>query len=1678
MLRSGEKQKDSEAGIKEVKSIKFGLFNPKEIEEMAVCKISLDEGGNENSGNINDLKMGPIDYDIYNKAKCSTCNCDLYECPGHFGYIHLEKPVFHVGYIKECANLLNSICSNCGEILIDNYEQYEQINKIKDPKVRQSKIYNLCKNILFCNERIPRDGSLTNKEKKNSKFYKKGCQTEQIKYKVDNLKIIKKDQKSNKDNTTELKIISPEEVIKIFDKIADKNLELLGFNLTFINPKSMIIQNLAVCPPQIRPSVSFSSLISQDDLTLQYNQILNANSKLKKEIDKGATLTTIQSNFDILQANVAGLINNEISSNKVLKNGIPIKTLTNRLKGKEGRIRGNLMGKRVDFSARSVISPDPNLEVDQIGVPLSIAMNLTFPEKVIINEVKNGDKDRQEVSNKDKLEKLIKNGYDKYPGATTIIKKNGKIIHLKRCKNKSFIKLENGDIVLRHMLDGDYVVFNRQPSLHKMSMMGHRVKILPYFSFRLNLSVTTPYNADFDGDEMNLHFPQSLEVKSEIKNIMHVSNQMVSPQSNSPVMGIVQDTLIGCKIFTARDNFLTYEQVMNLLIWIDGFDLTKIPKPCIIKPKNLWSGKQIFSLIFPENLNYPGNKKDISDNLNLLDNYVEIRKGELITGIINKKTVGTSNKGIINSIWKDVNENEGEEDNSPYLRAMKFLGNCQKLINNFLLLTGWTIGISDIICNEETNIKNKEILTEMKNNIDNYLQQAKLGTLQSKPGKNMVDSFELKANQELYNASNEAGRFVQDSLSEKNHFKNMVSAGSKGKITNISQIMAFVGQQNVNGKRIPFYFSKRTLPHFLKDDYSPESKGFVESSFIKGLNPQEFFFHAMGGREGIIDTAIKTAETGYSERKLVKLLEDLMVSYDETVRNSEGEIIQFLYGEDGIAGEYIESQEFETLKMDDETLSKKFKFFENAPNNISFDILNKYMKKEIIENLKKIKLADLKSRLDKEFEIIKNNRDYMRKNILTFIDDSINIPVNINEIITKYKSKFNINNYSKSDLNPLNVLERVDKLKNELKAIIYHRNNQLNLDDDSNEGIFYMVLNYSLSTKNIIINHRLNKDAFEEICKKIKSKFEKAKVTPGEMVGSIASQSIGEPATQMTLNTFHLAGVSSVNVTLGVPRLKEILNLTKNIKTSSMTIYLKEKEGGYNNDDIYNLIAKMQYTTLLDILIKSEIYYDPDIKNSLFEKDKEIIDRYMLIEKEEIENENISGWVLRLVINTNKITINISDITKIIQHKIKNILIINNLESEDRKEILIRLKCTKDMDPKDREKTKSYEYLKLLEGYLLNLKISGIESVKKVYWKEEAKVKYAEKQEYKIEEEKVLETEGINLLKIFEIKEVDFKRTISNDIYEIFNTLGIEATRKVIIEEIRKVLLAYGIYINYRHLALLSDLMTHRGFLTSITRFGLKKTNYGPIRKATFEETVNTFLEAAIFNRKDKLKGISEKILLGKDGKFGTDCFDILNPDDLEDKSQNLIDGEILGTPYQRNSPDNNNSNKSNDKSNPDENNLFFGPETNDYNPSIQHSSYNKGKKNNKSAKSKDNKNNNYDPLLGQTYNSLNKYNESSNLYSQQAQRTEYNPENPPIPNLECSSPFYESPQPQDISGTAGFFSKDQNKRNLSQYAPSLPQNIGEELNKQKNNNATPFIQKDKNDDEEDEEEEEENNNK
>lgn len=563
--------------------------------------------------------------------------------------------------------------------------------------------------------------------------------------------------------------ITADECLKILGRISERDCELLGFNYQISRPEWLIISRLPVAPPPVRPSVSMgSNLRQEDDLTHQYQQILKANNMLKNHLNTANHI--ISENSQLLQFYCATLIDNEQAGQAVSRHksgGKAIKAIRARLKGKEGRLRGNLMGKRVDFSARTVITCDPTLDLDQLGVPRSIAENITIPEVVTPQNI-------------NELKRIIHNGPNTWPGAKYIKGEGGKLIDLNYARaSETFI--DYGYIVERHLMNDDFVLFNRQPSLHKMSIMGHRVKVLPFSTFRLNLSVTAPYNADFDGDEMNMFVPQSLETRAEVKEIMHVPRQIVSPQSHRPVMGIVQDALVGIMVFTYRDTFIELDLVMNLLMWIEDWD-GKIPAPAILKPKPLWTGKQILSLIIPDiNLEKKIGEIGGNDKYNSpRDGYVYINKGELITGIVCKKTVGSSHNSLIHIIFNEK---------GPFA-TKDFLSRCQRLVNNWLVNHGHTVGVQDTIAKTSVLKEIGEALSKAQGKVRQKLLKAQDGRLKCQPGKDMLETFEAKVNKVLNDARNEAGKLARESLDTHNKIILMVVCGSKGSDNNISQIMA------------------------------------------------------------------------------------------------------------------------------------------------------------------------------------------------------------------------------------------------------------------------------------------------------------------------------------------------------------------------------------------------------------------------------------------------------------------------------------------------------------------------------------------------------------------------------------------------------------------------------------------------------------------------------------------------------------------------------------------------------------------------------------------------------------------------------------------------------------------------------------------------------------------------
>jgi len=458
---------------------------------------------------------------------------------------------------------------------------------VRDRKRRFEMIWRLSKPKLICEADPPADDEdQPVKEKSGPQSRHGGCGNAQPEIRKSGLELWAswkaRKGEDEEDTTPEKRRIFPQEALGILKILSDETLEILGMNLDFARPEWMILSALPVPPPPVRPSISVDGSgqgqRGEDDLTFKLADILRANGQVKRSEVDGTPDHIRIDHCDLLQYHIATYMDNNIASIPPAqhKSGRPIKSIRARLKGKEGRLRQNLMGKRVDFSARTVITGDPNLSLDEVGVPRSIARNLTYPEMVT-------------PYNMDHLKKLVANGPNNHPGARYVIRENGERLDLKYHKRAGEISLQYGWKVERHIVDGDVILFNRQPSLHKESMMAHRVRVMPYSTFRLNLSVTTPYNADFDGDEMNLHVPQSEESRAELANLCMVPLNIVSPQRNSPLMGIVQDTLCGIYKICRRDIFLSREEVMNIMLWVPDWDGV-IPQPAIVKPRPRWTG--------------------------------------------------------------------------------------------------------------------------------------------------------------------------------------------------------------------------------------------------------------------------------------------------------------------------------------------------------------------------------------------------------------------------------------------------------------------------------------------------------------------------------------------------------------------------------------------------------------------------------------------------------------------------------------------------------------------------------------------------------------------------------------------------------------------------------------------------------------------------------------------------------------------------------------------------------------------------------------------------------------------------------------------------------------------------------------------------------------------------------
>ncbi len=1124
---------------KKIDEIKFSLFSPEEIKKISAAKIVTPElydiDGYPVDGGLMDLRLGAIDPGV----RCRTCGGRLKECLGHPGRIELARAVVHLKYVPLIEMGLRCFCHKCGKLLLEEknikkYSQSERAKKAKDVK-----------KCPYCNadhEKVKTD--------KPTSFY------------------IGK------------KRLFPTNVREILENIPNEELKKIGVDPTSVRPEWAILTYLLVPPVTVRPSIILESgERSEDDLTHKLSDIIRANQRLWENLNAGAPEVIIEDLWDLLQFHVTTFFDNTVSRIPPARHrsGQPLKTITERIKGKEGRIRKNLAGKRVNYSARTVLSPDPYININEVGIPYEIARVITVAETV--NDM-----------NIEYMKKLIQRG-EEYPGANYVIRPDGKRKKITpELKEEIINEIIPGYKVERHLRDGDVVLFNRAPTLHKGGLMAHFVRVLPGRTFRLHPAAVTPYNADFDGDETNIHSPQTEEARAEARILLDAKKNLISPKNNTNLMGCTSDAITGGYLMGLTE--FSKDFADDLLYKCGIFNNSSAKRI---------SGKDIFSHVLPKKVDFENDS-------------IKIQNGEIVKGKIDRTIFGDEDGELIKVLDKEFGRDE----------TFTTMRNAYALGTRYLTNRGITISVGDLNVTQKVLDEKDRIIKSAEKRTEEVIDSYNNKTLEVIPGKTREESRELKILQILNEVRSKISEVVKEEFPEENPISYMIKSGSGGNILNITQMACSVGQQDLEGKRIDIGFNDRTLPFFRRGDLSPKARGFINSSFMEGLKPEEFFFQAMTGRSSLMDTALRTPKSGYLYRRLASALQDLRQEYDGTIRNSNGDIIQYEYGGDGL-------------------------------------------------DVSKLHLG--------------------------------------------------------------------------------------------------------------------------------------GKLEPGEAIGIVTAQSFGEPSTQMVLRTFHFAGVSEMQVTQGLPRLIEIFDARKKPTSPKMEIYLNKD---FNNEkDAKSVAEKIKEIKIEEIASEIKLNFSDKIIEIVLDKDRP-----------------------RAVhISADKVKDKLKDLGYKVRERADSIAI-------DAAEL-------------------NFREIYQLKEKLKRTIISGIKNVSQILIVKRGK-------------DFVIITLGTNLSEIIKLKEVDAERIVSNDPYEVASVFGIEAARKLIINEIHDVLNNQGLDIDIRHLKLVGDAMTNTGLVSGVTRMGIISQKSSILARATFETPVKQFVNATIKGSKDKLTSVVENIILNQPVPVGT----------------------------------------------------------------------------------------------------------------------------------------------------------------------------------------------------------------
>ncbi|KAE9969342.1 hypothetical protein EG328_006932 [Venturia inaequalis] len=1485
-------------------ALEFGIMSAEDIEAQAENLEISNPNLYDLDVNRKTTRFGALDPRLGSASKmemCETCGRDQKDCNGHWGFIKLAMPCLHVGYIPFTLNMLNAVCKTCSRILLTETRRRHYLTKLKNSidgfqkkhilreiKLEIAKVH-VCPWCQSSNGPVRKvQGHATKIIHLKFDSYNKSTAMSKKpppdKIDFDSALTAYLDEYPDHEKHAS-KVVDDMpgyRVHKILSDIPHKDVPLLGLDLAKGRPESYVWTYLPVPPTNIRPSVPGDQGTTEDDLTTRLAEVIDINLRLRGALEGFETVEKWMVIYEVLQDYIAGYINIDTPGLAKYEEGKVIRSFISRLKGKHGRFRGNLSGKRVNFSARTVIGPDPNLSLEEVGVPEHVAKVLTYGERVTKDNI-------------DKLRRAVERGNEVHPGANQIRKKKGNTISLsamREIKGKDYLlilagQLEIGDTVDRHIIHGDTVLFNRQPSLHKLSILAFKARVLQGRTFRMNESVCNPFNADFDGDEMNLHVPQTEEARAEAQTLMGVKYNLVTPKDGTPIISPIQDFITAAYLMSVKDNFLDRAQFTQLISYM--FDAApirnengkpmryRLPPPAILKPMRLWTGKQVFSVLMKPyeeskvNINFqapckwfkavPGEAPDLSKD----DQYVVMRNSEIMCGVMDKTIIGDGKKS---TIFYVMLRDYGEDC------AIQGMNRLAKLSARWLGTEGFSIGIMDVTAGDDLNRDKDAKIAIAYEKAGDIIGQYHDGTLPRAPGCNPEQTMENDVSGLLSRVRNAVGEAAMAMLSKHNAAVIMARSGSKGSLVNVSQMVGSVGQQMIGGARVADGFQDRTLPHFTKGARHPASKGFIANSFRSGLNPSEFIFHAMSGREGLVDTAVKTAETGYMSRRLIKSLEDAHVAYDGTVRDSSGNVSEFMFGDDGLDPARLEGKghpvDFDRTWLHAANVALDTKVAGLSPFQIQ-SLLTKFM----LKKFEKIKPDNtLAKDMTRDFSALTLER--VGNDIATEIDNNDRHPA--------YKFSQTLIVFMTKKITALTKLRRQymlpddgvysdagqGKKKLTHKEIIYNRKKAIEFAEKS--GI--SPTESQAKVDNILKVTPASLQTFLDACF---DKYTIAQVEPGHAVGAIAAQSIGEPGTQMTLKTFHFAGIASMSMTQGVPRIKEIINAAKKISTPIIQVKLENE----NSIPVAQIVkARIEKTYLKDIAEHIEDSWG---------RGKECINIRFDIERMEKLNLNISlRQIARAIVKHKPLKLRAEDVTTYGTRHIRVIPLDPTPRSQQAEELGLDSGNDSDLitDPEDdsdydpehiivkgKPKKKTPMYYLLVQECMRQLEdvvVTGYPDASRVVIQRDSKTTKDGREIFE------LFVEGYGLKRVMNTEGVLGTKCTTNSVMEMLDVLGIEAARQTIINEIQKVMGSMDI--DMRHMGQLANNMTSSGEVTGITRFGLAKKRDSVLQLASFEKTPDHLFEAGAMMKTDRIEGVSENIIMGQPVRLGTGMANLYFP--------------------------------------------------------------------------------------------------------------------------------------------------------------------------------------------------------